>query len=284
MMIGDFARRCRLPVSTLRYYDRIGLLAPAAVDPSNGYRRYTSGQLPAAVLIGRLRAIGTGPQAIAAVLAGGTAAGAALAAERRRVQAQVRDAHRALAELDDLLAGSGDLLAGPGDLRAGPDDLLAGRALARGGAHGYDVRLVSLGRYRVAAAPFAAPDAGVAGCILRGIAGLRTALRRSGCARAGPWGATFPLEITEQVSGLVFARARQLPRAPGLATAWLPAARAVRTVHQRGPGTLALAYQAVLDRIDDEGWTPAGPVIEEYLALDAPPATAPAIQVTVPLA
>ncbi|HEX5288653.1 MAG TPA: MerR family DNA-binding transcriptional regulator [Streptosporangiaceae bacterium] len=291
MMIGDFARRCRLPVSTLRYYDRIGLLAPAAVDPSNGYRRYTSGQLPAAVLIGRLRAIGSGPPAIAAVLAGGTAAGAALAAERRRVQAQVRDAHRALAELDDLLAGPDDLLAGPDDLlagpddlRAGPDDLLAGRALTRGGAHGYDVRLVTLGRYRVAAAPFAAPDTGVAGCILRGIAGLRTALRRSGCARAGPWGATFPLEITEQVSGLVFARARQLSRAPGLAVAWLPAARAVRTVHQRGPGTLAMAYQAVLDRIDDEGWIPAGPVIEEYLALDAPPATAPAIQVTVPLA
>jgi DNA-binding transcriptional MerR regulator/effector-binding domain-containing protein len=263
MMIGDFARRCRLPVSTLRYYDRIGLLVPAAVDPSNGYRRYTADQLPAAVLIGRLRAIGTVPQAIAAVLAGGTAAGAALAAERRRVEGQARDAHRALAELDELLAG---------------------RALVHGGVHGYDVRLVSLGRYRVAAAPFAAPDAGVAGCILRGIAGLRTALRRSGCARAGPWGATFPLEITEQVSGLVFARARQLSPAPGLATAWLPAGRAMRTVHQRGPGTLALAYQAVLDRIDHEGWTPAGPVIEEYLALDAPPATAPAIQVTVPLA
>jgi hypothetical protein len=40
----------------------------------------------------------------------------------------------------------------------------------------------------------------------------------------------------------------------------------------------------VLDRIDHEGWTPAGPVIEEYLALDAPAATSPAIQVTVPVA
>ena len=144
--------------------------------------------------------------------------------------------------------------------------------------------MVSLGGHRVAAAPFAAPGADLASGILRGIAGLRTALRRSACARAGPWGATFPLEITDQVSGLVFARAERLPSAPGLATAWLPAARAVRTVHQRGPGTLALAYQAVLDRIDHEGWTPAGPVIEEYLALDAPAAMTPVIQVTVPLA
>jgi len=259
MMIGDFARRCRLPVSTLRYYDRIGLLAPAAVDPSSGYRRYTAAQVPVAVLIGRLRAIGTAPQAIAAVLAGGPPAGPALAAERRRLEDQARDAQRALAELDDLLAG-------------------------RDGAPRHDLQVVSLGGHRVAAAPFAAPGADLASCILRGIAGLRTALRRSACARAGPWGATFPLEITDQVSGLVFARAEQLPSAPGLATAWLPAARAVRTVHHRGPGTLALAYQAVLDRIDHEGWTPAGPVIEEYLALDAPAATSPAIQVTVPLA
>jgi DNA-binding transcriptional MerR regulator len=260
MMIGDFARRCRLPVSTLRYYDRIGLLAPAAVDPSSGYRRYTAGQVPAAVLIARLRAIGTTPQAIAAVLGGGAAAGVALAAERRRLEGQARDAQRALAELDELLAG-------------------------HDAAPSHAIQLVRLGRHRVAAAPFAARDADIGSCILRGIAGLRTALRRAGCARAGPWGATFPLEITDQVSGLVFARTEQQPaRAPGVATAWLPAARAVRTVHQRGPGTLALAYQAVLDRIDDEGWTPAGPVIEEYLALGAPAAMTPAIQVTVPLA
>jgi hypothetical protein len=51
-----------------------------------------------------------------------------------------------------------------------------------------------------------------------------------------------------------------------------------------GAGTVALAYQAVLDRIDHEGWTPAGPVIEEYLSLDAAPPMTPVIQVTVPLA
>lgn len=259
LMIGDFARRCRLPVSTLRYYDRIGLLAPAAVDPSSGYRRYTAGQVPAAVLIARLRAIGTAPQAIAAVLAGGTLASAALAAERRRLEDRARDAQRALAELDDLLAGRDDAVT-------------------------HELQLVRLSRHRVAAAPFAGPDADIASCVLRSIAGLRAALRRAGCARAGPWGATFPLEITEQVSGFVFARTSQPPGPPDLATAWLPAARAVRAVHQRGPGTVALAYQAVLDRIDHEGWTPAGPVIEEYLSLDGAPSMTPVIQVTVPLA
>jgi DNA-binding transcriptional MerR regulator len=71
LLIGDFARRCRLPVSTLRYYDQIGLLTPAVVDPGSGYRRYTLEQLDAAVLIARLRAIGTTPQTIATVLAGG---------------------------------------------------------------------------------------------------------------------------------------------------------------------------------------------------------------------
>jgi DNA-binding transcriptional MerR regulator len=43
--IGDFSRLCMVPVSALRYYADIGLLEPAAVDPSSGYRYYTAAQL-----------------------------------------------------------------------------------------------------------------------------------------------------------------------------------------------------------------------------------------------
>jgi hypothetical protein len=36
--IGEFARLGGVSVRTLRHYDEIGLLRPAAVDPDTGYR------------------------------------------------------------------------------------------------------------------------------------------------------------------------------------------------------------------------------------------------------
>ncbi|MFV0128151.1 MerR family transcriptional regulator [Streptomyces sp. HMX112] len=43
--IGDFARHGRVSVRMLRHYDAIGLLRPARVDPSSGYRHYRAAQL-----------------------------------------------------------------------------------------------------------------------------------------------------------------------------------------------------------------------------------------------
>lgn len=45
LSIGDFARAGRVSVRMLRHYDAIGLLRPARVDASTGYRSYTAGQL-----------------------------------------------------------------------------------------------------------------------------------------------------------------------------------------------------------------------------------------------
>ena len=42
--IGEFAQICRVTVRTLRYYDEIGLLKPAHVDPWTGYRYYARDQ------------------------------------------------------------------------------------------------------------------------------------------------------------------------------------------------------------------------------------------------
>ena len=45
MTIGEFSSLSRLSVRMLRHYDAIGLLRPARVDASTGYRSYTAGQL-----------------------------------------------------------------------------------------------------------------------------------------------------------------------------------------------------------------------------------------------
>jgi DNA-binding transcriptional MerR regulator len=54
--IGSFARRCGLSRSALRFYDQCGLLRPATVDDSSGYRYYAAAQLAEALLVRRLRA------------------------------------------------------------------------------------------------------------------------------------------------------------------------------------------------------------------------------------
>ncbi|MFN8148389.1 MAG: MerR family transcriptional regulator [Candidatus Nanopelagicales bacterium] len=45
MLISDFARLGQVSVRMLRHYDAIGLLVPASVDPSSGYRSYSPDQL-----------------------------------------------------------------------------------------------------------------------------------------------------------------------------------------------------------------------------------------------
>lgn len=53
--IGDFSRLTLLSVKALRHYHEVGLLAPAEIDPSSGYRRYDVDQVETAQLIRHLR-------------------------------------------------------------------------------------------------------------------------------------------------------------------------------------------------------------------------------------
>jgi DNA-binding transcriptional MerR regulator len=45
LTIEDFARHGRVSIRMLRHYDAIGLLRPAHVDRSSGYRFYKAAQL-----------------------------------------------------------------------------------------------------------------------------------------------------------------------------------------------------------------------------------------------
>ncbi|GIJ46917.1 hypothetical protein Val02_38030 [Virgisporangium aliadipatigenens] len=56
--IGRFARSTGLTISALRFYDRAGVLVPAVVDPSTGYRWYTDAQVRPARLVAALRRVG----------------------------------------------------------------------------------------------------------------------------------------------------------------------------------------------------------------------------------
>lgn len=44
--IGEFSKLTQVSIRMLRYYDEIGLLRPASVDLSTGYRMYCASQIP----------------------------------------------------------------------------------------------------------------------------------------------------------------------------------------------------------------------------------------------
>lgn len=100
MYIGDLSRRTGLSVDTLRYYEKIGLLAPALRD-RGGRRVYDAAALDWIAFLTRLRATGMG---IADMLryAELRRRGDATASERRRMI----EAHRAriLADVAALTA------------------------------------------------------------------------------------------------------------------------------------------------------------------------------------
>ena len=55
LTIGEFAERCGLSRSALRFYDQNELLRPRLVDDETGYRYYAIAQLDRALLVRRLR-------------------------------------------------------------------------------------------------------------------------------------------------------------------------------------------------------------------------------------
>lgn len=55
LTIGEFSRICQVSTKTLRYYAEIGLILPEEINPENGYRYYSIGQLETMMLINRLK-------------------------------------------------------------------------------------------------------------------------------------------------------------------------------------------------------------------------------------
>lgn len=68
LSIGEFVRRSMLSPKALRLYDRMGVLAPAQIDPVNGYRRYRESQLTTARLVARLRQLDMPLAQVAAIV------------------------------------------------------------------------------------------------------------------------------------------------------------------------------------------------------------------------
>ncbi len=72
MTIGDMARRAHVATSTIRYYERRGLLNPDAWQ--SGQRRYRTGTLRRLVFIGMMQDMGLTLDEVSGILNAATAA------------------------------------------------------------------------------------------------------------------------------------------------------------------------------------------------------------------
>ncbi|MFJ9340349.1 MerR family transcriptional regulator [Streptomyces sp. NPDC101733] len=66
--IGDFAKHGRVSVRMLRHYDALGLLRPARVDPSSGYRFYEAAQLARLNRVIALKELGFSLEQVGSIL------------------------------------------------------------------------------------------------------------------------------------------------------------------------------------------------------------------------
>jgi len=105
--IGDFSRATQLTIKTLRHYHRIGLLEPAEIDASTGYRRYAVDQIPQALIISRFRALDMPLDAIREVMTTPelTTRNAVIGAHLERLEETLAHTRSAVESLRGLLAG-----------------------------------------------------------------------------------------------------------------------------------------------------------------------------------
>ncbi len=232
MSIGEFARLCRLTVKAVRHYDAEGLLPPARVDPSSGYRYYTAEQVPAATTIALLRRLEVPIPVVREVLAApdDAAVAAVLAGQRERWAAELARREQVLRALDGLLGAPG---------RVHYDVTVAAQPATRiAGVHGI-VRSANL-------------DGDTAALCRRALT--------AGIGRE-PLAAVFPLDLAEEMDVTVGV-ARPLDAPDALVLAAGPWAT---TLHVGPYERLPLAYTALLEHAREQGHEPVGPVVETYL-------------------
>lgn len=119
LTVGAFSRASGLPVSALRYYDAAGLLRPAHVDPTTGYRWYTPSQVERARLVARMRLTGMPVADICRVITTDpVTAHRVVAAHQRHLEAELATATAHLADVQVLLAATTNLTVDVAELRA----------------------------------------------------------------------------------------------------------------------------------------------------------------------
>jgi len=243
LTIGDFSRATHLSVKTLRHYHGLGLLVPAEVDASSGYRRYTTEQIPAAQVIGRFRDLDMPLEKIAEVLSAPD-----LRTRNDLISAHLAQLEQELAETQAAVASLRDLLEGP------PSELLIehrSEAAIRAAAISEVVDLDELGPWFQGA-----------------IGELNATLAAHRVPIAGPPGAVISNEFFADERGdvTIFVPSGAPVRPVGRVTAAsLPAVELATTVHAGSHADVDRTYGSLATYVSEHALGVDGPIRERYL-------------------
>lgn len=234
--IGEFSRLTHLTVKTLRHYHELGLLVPAQVDRHTGYRRYGTGQVHDALLIGRLRGLDLPLAEIGRLLAAPDPAerDAVLAEHLRRMERELDRTRGVVASLRELLAPA-------------PAPTVEFRALP-------ELTVVATGE-RVR------QDEVEAWCAA---AFRRLQVALGGTRPTGPAGATYADEFFTEGIGEVVAFLPVPPEASGRPVR-LPGGRFAVIVHAGPYAELDRSYAALGAQVARRATAAPGPIREIYL-------------------
>jgi DNA-binding transcriptional MerR regulator len=244
--IGEFSRATHLSVKALRHYHDVGILEPAGIDPSTGYRSYSVAQVPLAQVIRRLRDLDMPLEQVQAVLA---ASESGDVAERDRV---------ILVHLQQMERQLEQTQASVSSLRA----LLEGRQPEIVVEH----RSVPITAAIAIRDLVAWDDAET--WLAEAFAVLHAELDAGRMIGAGPDGALYSGDFFEAHSGEVVAFVPVLEPLPDTGAARIieiPAAELAVIVHQGAFDDLDQAYAALGSFVAARAIGTGGPIRERYL-------------------
>jgi len=243
--IGRFSKMTRLSVKALRLYDEIGLLVPAHVDPSSGYRYYHLGQANRAEAVRILRSVDMPLEEIRAILETDDPelVHKQLVMHHERLAEQLAAQERTLAYLETLIQ-------------------------RKEGIMPYDVNVTEAAPQLVAATKVHTSVSRIGNDIGAGFGSLMQAMGRAGVAPAGPPLIVYhdviddttdgDLEICVPV-GAAFAEGGEVYGRE------LEGGAMATTVHHGPYEQIGSAYHTLTAWISEHGHDLAGPPRETYL-------------------
>lgn len=240
LSIGQFAQLTHLSVRTLRRYHEAGLLVPASVDPSSGYRYYLGEQIPSAQVIHRLRELDMPLAEVGRVLATQDSAARAelLAGHLQRLESELDRTRAAVTALRTLLS---------------PD------------AAELRVELRAVAAMTVAAIGSTVDLDEVTAWYDDAMDELDAAVGRD--SRPGSRGGRYDNELFTHGTGrvLVYRAVDDPPTSGRIDAMTLPAVELATTVHAGGDDDIAVTYGRLGAWVVDHALAVDGPVHETYL-------------------
>jgi DNA-binding transcriptional MerR regulator len=248
LKIGEFSRLAQVSVKTLRHYDQVGLLKPAAVSPESGYRYYSANQLPRLHRILALKDLGFPLDRIGEAIEEGITLDVLrglLMLRRAEQESKVQEESERLARLGAQLR------------LIESEDVMAG-----------DVVLKQLAPQWIASVRDVISAHRAIGALFERLSNSLGSLRSEGLGVA-LWHDTEYKERELDVEVGVYLNQPVQTGAP-LTIRQLPAVTAASTIHRGAFSRIGEAYRALLRWLEFNEYRPAGPTRELFLKITVP--------------